>query len=270
MEKRAAKTRRKATQGKSKATSELKEKAKQKTVASKTPARRRRRKAPRVPPPDSSVWPEQYRGKNWKSVYAILFARTCQLCTYSCPLPKSRQLLDKWRRATRLLLCTNHPNAGDGELREVLPIDTCRNFETKRWSSPRAKRDDAPASPPFDESDPSGRRIEALNEAGVSIRMDGRGRAFDNIFTERLWRSVKYEDVYLKDYEAVDEARAGLGAYFRFYNRIRPHQALGYRTPAEVHFRGGGENNNVTGVNKKEKEAKRKKMLLLQNSTLKN
>jgi putative transposase len=117
----------------------------------------------------------------------------------------------------------------------------------------------------------SGAWIEELTEAGVAISMDGRGRAFDNIFTERLWRSVKYEDVYLKDYAAVDEARQGLAAYFRFYNTDRPHQALGYRTPAEVHFEvWGGRCNNVTGVNKKEKEAKRKKMLLLQNTTLKN
>ncbi len=116
----------------------------------------------------------------------------------------------------------------------------------------------------------SGSWIDALTEAGVSISMDGRGRAFDNI-TERLWRTVKYEDVYLKDYEGVDEARAGLGKYFRFYNTARPHQSLGYHTPAEVHFGlAGGESNNVTAANKKEKEAKRKKMLLLQNTTLKN
>ncbi len=117
----------------------------------------------------------------------------------------------------------------------------------------------------------SGDWIDELTEAGVAISMDGRGRAFDNIFTERLWRSVKYEEVYLKDYAAVDDARAGLGDYFRFYNTARPHQALGYRTPAEVHFGPcGGRCNNVTGIHKKEKEAKRKKMLLLQNTTLKN
>ena len=73
----------------------------------------------------------------------------------------------------------------------------------------------------------SGDWIEELTEAGVAISMDGRGRAFDNIFTERLWRSVKYEEVYLKDYEVVDDARAGLGDYFRLYNTARPHQALG-------------------------------------------
>lgn len=117
----------------------------------------------------------------------------------------------------------------------------------------------------------SGAWLAELTAAGVTISMDGRGRAFDNIFTERLWRSVKYEDVYLKDYAAVDEARAGLGDYFGFYNTARPHQALAYRTPAEVHFGvSPGRCNNVTGVNKKEKEAKRKKMLLLQNTTLSN
>jgi putative transposase len=113
--------------------------------------------------------------------------------------------------------------------------------------------------------------LDELTEAGVAISMDGRGRAFDNIFTERLWRSVKYEEAYLKDYAAVDVARAGIRDYFGFYNRVRPHQALDYRTPAEVHFRrAGGGCNNPTGVHKKEKEAKRKKTLLLQNTTLKN
>jgi putative transposase len=113
--------------------------------------------------------------------------------------------------------------------------------------------------------------LAELTGAGVAISMDGRGRVFDNIFTERLWRSVKYEEVYPKGYENVEDARQNLGGYFRLYNQERPHQALGYRTPAEVHFGlGGGGSNNVTGVNKKEKEAKRKKMLLLQNTTLKN
>ena len=77
---------------------------------------------------------------------------------------------------------------------------------------------------------------DILREAGVTISMDGRGRAFDNIFVERLWRSVKYEDVYLKDYGVVDEARHGLRDYFTFYNTGRLHQSLGYQTPAEVYF----------------------------------
>ena len=75
-----------------------------------------------------------------------------------------------------------------------------------------------------------------LEEAQIRISMDGRGRALDNIFTERLWRSVKYEDIYLKDYALVPDLYAGLDSYFRFYNDERPHQSLNYRTPAEVHF----------------------------------
>lgn len=75
-----------------------------------------------------------------------------------------------------------------------------------------------------------------LKQAKVSISMDGRGRAMDNIFIERLWRTVKYEEVYLKDYERACEAQQNLGSYFGFYNDERPHQALGYRTPREVYF----------------------------------
>jgi putative transposase len=75
-----------------------------------------------------------------------------------------------------------------------------------------------------------------LQESGITISMDGRGRAMDNIFVERLWRSVKYEEVYLKDYEQVPEAVANLRNYFRFYNHERVHQALGYQTPATIYF----------------------------------
>jgi putative transposase len=75
-----------------------------------------------------------------------------------------------------------------------------------------------------------------LNQAGIRISMDGRGRVFDNIFIERLWRSIKYEEVFLKDYQSVRDAIAGLRAYFSFYNNERPHQALDYRTPQQVYF----------------------------------
>ena len=74
-----------------------------------------------------------------------------------------------------------------------------------------------------------------LRTAGGQISMDGRGRTLDNVFVERLWRSVKYEEVYLKDYASVPAARAGLADYFAFYNHERPHQALAYRTPAEAY-----------------------------------
>ena len=74
-----------------------------------------------------------------------------------------------------------------------------------------------------------------LSEAGTRISMDGRGRALDNIFIERLWRSVKYEDIYFKAYAAVPALSRGLDHYFRFYNDERLHQSLGYRPPVELH-----------------------------------
>lgn len=74
-----------------------------------------------------------------------------------------------------------------------------------------------------------------LREAGIAISMDGRGRVYDNIFVERLWRSVKYEEVYLHDYQTVAEAVSGLGRYFTFYNHERPHQAFDGLTPAEMY-----------------------------------
>ncbi|MBW1821396.1 MAG: IS3 family transposase [Deltaproteobacteria bacterium] len=77
-----------------------------------------------------------------------------------------------------------------------------------------------------------------LIKAGVKISMDGRGRALDNIFVERLWRSVKYERVYLHNYETVREAIQDIGEYFDFYNNERPHQSLDYHTPAKIYFNG--------------------------------
>lgn len=74
-----------------------------------------------------------------------------------------------------------------------------------------------------------------LQARQIAISMDGRGRCMDNIFIERLWRSLKYEEVYLKDYASVTEARTGIEAYIRFYNRERLHQSLDYRTPAALY-----------------------------------
>ena len=82
----------------------------------------------------------------------------------------------------------------------------------------------------------SGDFTGVLEKAGVSISMDGKGRVFDNIFVERLWRTVKYEEVYLKDYADVDDARLNIGRYFELYNHVRLHESLGYYTPAEVYF----------------------------------
>jgi len=78
--------------------------------------------------------------------------------------------------------------------------------------------------------------LSMLLENNVKISMDGRRRALDNIFTERLWRTVKYEDIYLKEYCSPRELRAGLSAYFDWYNNERAHQSLNYRTPAQVYF----------------------------------
>ena len=82
-----------------------------------------------------------------------------------------------------------------------------------------------------------------LENAGVKISMDGKGSYTDNLFIERLWRTVKYEEVYLKAYQNGKEARTGLGDYFRFYNSLRPHQSLGYLTPTEVY------NNRIEQLN---------------------
>ena len=81
----------------------------------------------------------------------------------------------------------------------------------------------------------SPRYTQRLRDAGVKISMTGRGRALDNIFTERLWRTVKYEEVYLKDYASPREARTSLNQYLTFYNQERLHQSLDYQTPAEIH-----------------------------------
>jgi len=80
--------------------------------------------------------------------------------------------------------------------------------------------------------------VGRLEKAEIRISMDGKGRCFDNIFTERLWRSVKYEEVFLHDYDTVVEARTGLKRYFAFYNDERLHQSLSYQTPAQVYWHG--------------------------------
>ena len=98
----------------------------------------------------------------------------------------------------------------------------------------------------------SGVFTEVLERHGIRISMDGRGRCTDNIFIERLWRSVKYGEVYLKSYGSLPEARSELGKYFERYNNERPHQSLGYRTPRAVHFPdgpdGGEENTHKKGA----------------------
>lgn len=84
---------------------------------------------------------------------------------------------------------------------------------------------------------------QLLLNARVQISMDGKGRALDNIFTERLWRTLKYEEVYLHEYASPKEARQGLSSYVQFYNQRRFHQTLDYHTPAAIYF-GAGEPGN--------------------------
>jgi len=77
--------------------------------------------------------------------------------------------------------------------------------------------------------------INVLRTCGIKISMDGKGRCIDNVFVERLWRSLKYEEVYLNPYDSVSEGRLGIGRYFKFFNDERPHQALGYQTPSRFY-----------------------------------
>ncbi len=89
--------------------------------------------------------------------------------------------------------------------------------------------------------------LELLHHAQVRVSMDGKGRAIDNVFTERLWRSLKYEEVYLHDYQSPREARTGIARYLDFYNHERLHQSLDYQTPAEVYF-GSSHHTNHTAT----------------------
>lgn len=82
----------------------------------------------------------------------------------------------------------------------------------------------------------SERFLSVLEKTGIQISMDGVGRALDNIYVERLWRSVKYEEIYLKEYSSMDELKMSLKRYFRFFNRERFHQSLEYATPDEVYY----------------------------------
>ena len=96
-----------------------------------------------------------------------------------------------------------------------------------------------------------------LKAHGITISMDGRGRALDNIFVERLWRSVKYEDVYLKGYSTMPEAQLGLTQYFLFYNRARTHQSLDYKTPDDTYRTASGGGARIVDHFKEQKKAQR-------------
>jgi hypothetical protein len=119
-------------------------------------------KRPQVPPPDSSVWPKEYRGQRWKGVYAFFFAGKCQLCAYSFAGPVWRQWRTLNRNETRMVFCTNHPSF-PGELVSMLPTSTCRNFKKKAWWLTRARQVAELPAPPDDQSDPTVRRIPLGN-----------------------------------------------------------------------------------------------------------
>ena len=104
-------------------------------------------------------------------------------------------------------------------LKETLATGQCEVFNTDQGAQFTTKR-----------------FIEPLLARGIKVSMDGKGRALDNIFVERLWRSVKYEDIYLKDYDSVQSVKAGIDKYFEFYNHKRYHQSLDYKRPAEVYY----------------------------------
>jgi len=125
-------------------------------------APRQYQRKPRVPPPDSTIWPERYRGKRWRPAFAYLFAGKCVLCAYSCPLSKWRQGMDRCTGLPHLLLCSNHPGS-PGELVEMLPTETCRNFKAKSWSRPRAVPAPDCPGPPSEKANPSVRRILLSN-----------------------------------------------------------------------------------------------------------
>ena len=120
------------------------------------------------------------------------------------------------------------------ELSNTLDVDFCLTAlnAALRRGNPEICNSDQGVQ--YTSSDFTGR----LEQANIQISMDGRGRCFDNIFVERLWRSVKYENVYLNDYGTASEARAGLGRYFTFYNDERLHESLDYRTPGQVYLQG--------------------------------
>ena len=127
---------------------------------------------------------------------------------------------------------------------ELLPVGRERREFGADASNRRAVSGDAVARPEiFNRNQRSQFTAAAstsrLEACGVAVSMDGRGQAIDNVFVERLWRSMKYGEVYLREYVDGWEAEERLGAYFRFYSHERVHQALGYRTPADVYRQRG-------------------------------
>lgn len=117
------------------------------------------------------------------------------------------------------------------ELSNLLDTDFCMEALERGLSKTRPKIFNTDQGVQFT----SHQFTNRLENDGIRISMDGKGRALDNVFVERLWRSVKYEDIYPKRYETLKAVREGLKAYFEYYNERRPHQGLGYQTPSKVY-----------------------------------
>ncbi|BBO18685.1 integrase [Candidatus Brocadia pituitae] len=129
--------------------------------------------------------------------------------------------------------CFNHSRyVLSWRISNAMDVSFCREALEEALGKGRPEIFDSDQGSQFTSNDFTG----ILLDKEIAISMDGRGRAFDNIFMERLWRSVKYEEVYIKDYEVCRDAREGLEKYFSFYNNRRYHQSLEYKTPYEVHF----------------------------------
>ena len=118
------------------------------------------------------------------------------------------------------------------ELSNTLDVDFCLLALNRALSKSSPEIFNSDQGSQFTSADFTG----ILKKRGVKISMDGRGRAMDNIFVERLWRTLKYEDIYLHDYSTMQDAYEGIRRYFEFYNNERPHQSLGYKTPKEVYI----------------------------------
>lgn len=118
------------------------------------------------------------------------------------------------------------------ELSNFLDADFCMEALERGLSQKRPEIFNTDQGVQFTSSQFTGR----LENEGIRVSMDGKGRALDNVFVERLWRSVKYEEIYPRGYASLKEVRQGLKKYFKFYNEKRPHQGLKYRTPAEIYF----------------------------------
>src|SRR6266851_3076721 len=144
-----------------------------------------------------------------------------------CRQPQTGAASDAARRPGGDLPASEHEQAGGGP--QDLPLRPARDLQYRPEPAPAKAGGSQFASDDF---------TGTLQRHAVTISMDGKGRYIDNIFVERLWRSLKYEEVYLNAYASVAEAKAGIGSWLNFYNEERQHQSLGYRTPRQIYQKG--------------------------------